>query len=164
MSRQLPATANSTQPAQRSDVVVLETERGARGRAAGSIARTALQLTPDVLRLIERSRSAAVATAPPPAVDQRVYTEGVRFTEERHESRLPWARNVTVRTATAWQTSAPSSSTSASVPDSELSARLRRAGLMSVGGAAALAACGLLLKSGVAAALGGRRVRRVGGR
>ena len=159
MSRHLPAKQLVARP----EVVVLDGKRaGTPGRAAGTLARTALQLTPDVLRLVERSvatRQRPLAAPPPAALDNRVYTAGVRFTEERHASRLPWARSVTVRTATAWQTSAPPAAAPPSQPD--VSARLRRAGLLSVGGAAALAACGLLLRGGLSAAVavGGRRLR-----
>jgi hypothetical protein len=112
---------------------------------------------------VERSVAArqrpVSAPAGPPA-DNRVYTEGLRFTEERHESRLPWARSVTVRTATSWRTSAPALVAPEAAPDA--GARLRRAGLLGVGGAAALAACGLLLNRGLSAAIGGRRLRRSG--
>jgi hypothetical protein len=162
MSRQLPAKRPTARPA----VVVLDGDVDARrsgARGAGALARTALELTPDVLRLVERSVAARQRpAADPPArpVDTRVYTEGLRFTEERHESRLPWARNVTVRTATSWRTSAPAAAAPLDEPD--MGARLRRAGLLGVGGAAALAACGLLLNRGLSAVAGGRRLRRGG--
>jgi hypothetical protein len=162
MSRQLPAK----RPTARPEVVVLDVDVDAQrggARGAGALARTALELTPDVLRLVERSvaaRQRPVAAPHAQPVDNRVYTEGLRFTEERHESRLPWARNVTVRTATSWRTSAPAVVAPETEPDTV--ARLRRAGLLGVGGAAALAACGLLLNRGLSAAVGGRRLRRGG--
>lgn len=163
MSKQVPALLPPRRD--RPEVLVLDGERAAARPAApksAALARLALQLTPDVLRLVERSvaaRGQQPAAAPPPvatAVEERVYAQGVRFSEVEYDSRLPWARKVTVRSATAWTTSAPAQP-AAVVADDARGWRLRRAGLLGIGGAAAVAALGLLVKGGLPSVGGPRR-------
>jgi hypothetical protein len=152
MSKNLPAPLQPQQPA-RPPVVVLDgTERRPRASAGGSLARFLLNVTPDLLRVVERSveaRNAARSQAPVQLVqtaqDRRIFTSGMSVTEYDVDMRLPFVRHLTVRRASAWATDAPYVAPDAG-PEPARGGRLRRAGLMSVGGALALAALGLVAR------------------
>lgn len=140
MTRGLPARRTVERP----DVIVLDGALPATpARATGALARLALQLTPAALQAVEhllaRRQQTELAASPR---DARVYTDVVRVSEIEYEPRMPFRSKVTVRTATAWSISEPSPAPSP--PPLTVGARLWRAGAFGVGGAAAIAALGLL--------------------
>jgi hypothetical protein len=75
----------------------------------------------------------------------RIVTDAIQYSEIEYNSRVPFVRKVTVRTATSWTTSAP-----ALLPEAEEASGtlLRRAGMLGVGGAVAVAALRLFASRG----------------
>jgi hypothetical protein len=152
MSKNLPAPLRS-QSVTRPPVVVLDgNERRARSSGGASLARFLMSVTPDLLRAVERSvdaRNSARNQIPLQLVqpqDRRIYTSGMSVTEYDVDVRLPFVRQVTVRRAAAWASDTPYVS-----PDPEPArGRMRRAGIVSIGGALALAALSLVARGSAA--------------
>lgn len=134
--------------------------RSDRSRKASTLGRLLVSLTPDVLRVVERSiakRQESPVSIPATRKDSRVYQGGVQLSEVEYDMSLPFLRKVTVRQASAWSSDVPFIP---SVRDTEprRSGKLRRAGMVSVGGAFVLAAVGLLAnRVGNVTGLGSRR-------
>lgn len=158
MSRNTPAPIRSTS-IERPRVVLLD---GARTDKRPSpvdnpLARFALSVTPDLLRVVERSiirrNEARQVTQMHPIADKRTYTSGMNISEYDIDVRFPFVRNVTVRRASAWATDAP-----AVEPVVATSSLKRRAGFVGVGGVLALTALGLVASraSALTSALGRR--------
>lgn len=151
-SKYLPVPLrNASERALKTNVIVLEpgATQPSASRPAAPLARLALDLAPDILRAFERARSQRAAVvnlrlpATEPAREQRAFTSGVQLSEVELDMRVPFVRRVTIRKATAWTTAIPIPPSIAPTPRS---GRLRRAGVVSVGGAVALAALGLLVR------------------
>ena len=155
MSRQLPVPLRP----ERSEVIVLDSRVG-KSRGTSAFGRLLVSLTPDLIRAVERSltqRNAPASVAPATRQDARAYHGGVQLSEVEYDTRLPFLRKVIVRKASAWTSDTPFV---LPVPDtsSRRGGKLRRAGILSVGGAFALAALGLLAnRAGNIPGLGSRR-------
>lgn len=140
-------------------MIVLDS-RQQESRGSNSFARLLVSLTPDLIRVVERSlaeRNQARPMTPTVRPDTRAYRGGVELSEIEYDMRLPFLRKVTVRKASAWTSDLPFIE-----PLSETSTsrggKLRTAGLLSVGGAFALAALGLIAnRAGNIPGLGSRR-------
>lgn len=137
MSQQLPAPLGAGR-AERPEVVVLAPGAEPAGRS-NALLRLALQMAPDVLRALERSRSrprsgqiAPVVTTP------RNLVHGLTMSEVELDVRIPLVRRVVVRKATAWAADLP-----VTPPAPARRGRLRRAGMFGAGAFAA-ATIGLL--------------------
>jgi hypothetical protein len=117
--------------------VVLEPSRSS--QTVNPLLRLALNLAPDIIRAVERSRQQQDAIAPTPIVDRRRYTSGVRLSEVEVDTRVPFVRKVTVRRATAWSADLPEVAQPA--PPQR---RMRWAGLLGIGSAFILATLGLV--------------------
>lgn len=141
MSRNLPVPV----PPERPEVVVLDPPRAVTTlgpRPLGTLARLAVHLTPDIIQAVERAVAQRRPTTPPAQqpVDLRVYTDAIQYSEIEYDTRVPFVRKVTVRTATSWTSSAP-----AMAPAEERgNAGVRWVGVLGAGGAVALAALGML--------------------
>ena len=162
MSRQLPVPLRPgrIQPrVERPEVIVLDA-RSAGSRGTSALGRLLVSLTPDLIRAVERSLAQRNESRPvTPAIRQnaRAYRGGVHLSEVEYDMRLPFLRKVTVRTASAWTSDLPFVEP-ASETANRRGGKLRRAGLLSVGGAFALAALGLLAnRAGNIPGLGSRR-------
>ena len=162
MSRQLPVPlrpGRTESRVERPEVIVLDTRSGG-SRGSSTLGRLLVSLTPDIVRAVERSliqRSDMRSAAPLVRPDARAYRGGIQISEVEYDTRLPFLRKVTVRKASAWTSDLPFVE-----PAPEVSTRrggkLRRAGILSVGGAFALAALGLLAnRAGSLPGLGSRR-------
>ncbi len=129
-------------------------------RGDSTLRRLLVSLTPDLLRLAERSitrRQSSPALTPTVREAARIYRGGVQLSEVEYDMSLPFLRKVTVRKASAWATDLPFTAPldNAAPPRG---GKLRRAGMVSVGGAFVLAAVGLLAnRVGNVAGLGSRR-------
>jgi hypothetical protein len=161
MSRQLPVPVRpgQTEPrADRPEVIVVDS-RAAGSHGASGFGRLLVSLTPDLIRVVERSlaqRNEARPVAPATRVDTRAYRGGVQLSEVEYDTRLPFLRKVTVRKASAWTSDLPFVEPASEAPARR--GRLRMAGFLSLGGAFALAALGLLAKrAGSIPGLGSRR-------
>ena len=162
MSRQLPVPlrpGRSEPRVERPEVIVLDS-RSAGSRGTSAFGRLLLSLTPDLIRAVERSlaqRNESRAATPVVRQDTRAYRGGVQLSEVEYDTRLPFLRKVTVRKASAWTSDLPFVDPVVEAP-SRRGGKLRRAGLLSVGGAFALAALGLLAnRAGSIPGLGSRR-------
>ena len=162
MSRQLPVPLRPgrTEPrVERPEVIVVD-PRSAGSRTSSAFGRLLLSLTPDLIRVVERSlaqRSDPRSVAPAVREDARAYRGGVHLSEVEYDTRLPFLRKVTVRKASAWTSDLPFTEQS-SVDTGRRSGKLRIAGILSVGGAFALAAVGLIAnRAGSIPGLGSRR-------
>lgn len=127
MQQRLPAPLGSEQ---RPDVVVLSP--GTRPAAPASpVLRLALQMAPDVLRALERSRSQKQTLAPAmPA--PRTTVHGMSMSEVELDIRLPLVRRVVVRKASTWAADLP-----VVTPAPRRGGLLRRIGMLSIGAFAA---------------------------
>lgn len=162
MSRQLPVPLRTgrTEPrVERPEVIVLDARAGG-SRGTSAFGRLLLSLTPDLIRAVEHSlaqRNESRSSAPAIRQDARAYRGGVQLSEVEYDTSLPFLRKVTVRKASAWTTDLPFVEPVSETP-SRRGGKLRRAGLLSVGGAFALAALGLLAnRAGSIPGLGSRR-------
>jgi hypothetical protein len=162
MSRQLPVPLRPgrTEPrVERPEVIVLDS-RSAGSRGTSAFGQLLLSLTPDLIRAVERGlaqRNESRSVAPAVQKDTRAHRGGVQLSEVEYDTSVPFLRKVTVRKASAWTSDLPFFE-----PVVESSSRrgdkLRWAGLLSVGGAFALAALGLLVnRAGSIPGLGSRR-------
>jgi len=146
MQQRLPAPLGSGR-AERPEVVVLpaKAESSPRGNA---LLQLALQLAPDVLRTLERSRSRNVRQVAPTIVEPRNIVRGLNMSEVELDVRIPLVRNITVRRATAWAADIPTIAPAAP----RRSGRLRRVGILGAGACVA-ATIGILANraSGVVA-------------
>jgi len=152
-SKYLPAPLRSgSERAIQPDVIVIEpgmTRRPA-NRNAAPLAKLALDLAPDLLRAFERSRSQRADGMNIPArqtrrdSDRRTLTSGIRLSEVELDIRIPFVRRVTVRRATAWMTELPLVPT---VETPRRTGKFVRAGIVSIGGAVALAAVSLVARA-----------------
>jgi hypothetical protein len=153
MSRQLPVPlrpGRSESRVERPEVVVLESRSNA-ARGSSAFGKLLLSLTPDLIRVVEQSlaqrsereKRAASQITPLVQPDMRAYRGGIQLSEVEYDTSLPFLRKVTVRKASAWTSDFPFVAPVAE-PASRRSSGLRWAGLVSVGGAVALAALGLL--------------------
>lgn len=162
MSRQLPVPVRpgrSEPRADRPEVIVVDSHStGSRGTAA--FGRLLVSLTPDLIRVVERSlaqRNEARPAAPVARVDTRAYRGGVQLSEVEYDTWLPFLRKVTVRKASAWTSDLPFVESMIEAP-ARRGGKLRTAGFLSLGGAFALAALGLLAnRAGSIPGLGSRR-------
>lgn len=143
----------------------------ARGMLVATLARAAIDLAPDVLRAIDGARtrragadsttSAIVPAdrrADPPLLSSAqssaggpVYTRSTRVTEREYNLRAPLVRRVVVREATSWESIIPQGSFQSNVASAARHDRTedegghwKVAGLVSLGGALAVAALGVL--------------------
>ncbi len=126
-------------------MIVLD-RRAAGSRGTAPLGRLLVSLTPDLIRAVERSlaqRTESRPAAPVVRQDARAYRSGVQLSEVEYDTRLPFLRKVTVRKASAWTSDLPFVQPASETPDRR-GGKLRRAGMLSVGGAFALAALGLL--------------------
>lgn len=162
MARQVPAQLRSGQSLSlpdRPDVVVLES-RPDRSGAPSAVGRALVSLTPDLIRVVERSlanRKDARHVAPVTPQDARAYRSGIQLSEVEYDTRLPFLRKVTVRKANAWTSDLPFDLPPVE-PASRRGGRFWTAGILSVGGAFALAALGLIAnRAGSIPGLGSRR-------
>ena len=162
MSRQLPVPlrqGRSEPRVERPEVIVLDSRRPSTS-GSSAFGRLLLSLTPDLIRVVERSiaqrdEKRQVTTQVQP--DTRAYRGGVQMSEVEYDTALPFLRKVTVRKASAWTSDLPFIQPQPE-PEPRRSGRLRRAGLLSVGGAFAVAALGLLVnRAGSIPGLGWRR-------
>jgi hypothetical protein len=114
------------------------------GRALAPLARLALDLAPDLLRVMDRSRAEKPETLAVPVArnttDRRALTSAVHLSEVDLDLRIPLVRRVTVRKATAWTTDWPVDP----APERPNRPRRRLAGVVGLGSAVALAAVGLV--------------------
>ncbi len=149
MSQRLPVPLGSGR-AERPEVVVLTPGGGTDGRA-NPLLRLVLQMAPDVLRALDRSRSRSRAIAPI-APSPRNLVHGLSMSEVELDVRIPLVRRVVVRKATAWAADLP-----VVTPVPQRGARLRRAGML---GAGAFAAATIGLLANRASGLGGPGSRR----
>ena len=161
MSRQLPVPLRPgrTNPrVERPEVIVLDS-RSTDSRGSSAFGRLLLSLTPDLIRAVERSlsqRNSSRSVAPAVRRDARAYRGGVQLSEIEYDTSLPFLRKVTVRKASAWTSDLPFTEQAPVAPGRR--GTLRRAGLLSVGGAFALAAVGLIAnRAGSIPGLGSRR-------
>lgn len=140
-----------------------------RSMLAATLARAAIDLAPDVLRAIDGARSRradanshaivpAERRAEPPLLSSAqssaggpIYTRSTRVTEREYDLRAPLVRRVVVREATSWESIVPQgsfqpSATSAARHDAagDEGGHWKLAGLVSLGGALAVAALGVL--------------------
>jgi hypothetical protein len=119
-----------------------------------------VSITPDLIRVVERSiaqRNESRASTPIVRQDARVYRGGVQLSEVEYDTNLPFLRKVTVRKASAWTSDLPFVDLT-SQPTAQRGGKLRTAGLLSVGGALALAAVGVIAnRAGSIPGLGSRR-------
>jgi hypothetical protein len=141
-------------------IVIGGQDKGQRvGSIATPLARLALSLAPDLLHAVERSLAQrerdAVAMAPAPR-DPRIISSGIQFSEVEYDMRVPFLRKVTVRKASAWSSEMPAPIV-VEAPPAQRGTRLRRAGIVSLGGAVALTALGVLANRAGGTGLGGRR-------
>lgn len=130
---------------ERPEVIVLDS-RAAGSRGTPPLGRLLVSLTPDLIRAVERSlaqRTESRSVAPLVRQDARAYRGGVELSEVEYDMRLPFLRKVTVRKASAWTSDMPFVQPILETPNRR-GGKLRRAGMLSVGGAFALAALGLL--------------------
>jgi len=138
---------------------VLNTRSGG-SRGSSTLGRLLVSLTPDLVRAVERSlaqRSETRSAAPLVRPDARAYRGGIQLSEVEYDTRLPFLRKVTVRKASAWMSDTPFVQPVVDAPGRR-GGKLRRAGMLSVGGAFALAALGLLAnRAGSVPGLGSRR-------
>ena len=162
MSRQLPVPLRPgrTEPrVERPEVIVLDSRAGG-SRGSSAFGRLLLSLTPDLIRAVERSlsqRNESRSAAPAVRQDTRAYRGGVQLSEIEYDTRLPFLRKVTVRKASAWTSDLPFIE-QAPVTPGRRGGKLRMAGILSVGGAFALAAVGLIAnRAGSVPGLGSRR-------
>jgi hypothetical protein len=162
MSRQLPVPLRPgrTEPrVERPEVIVLDSRSGSSG-GSSAFGRLLLSLTPDLIRVVEHSlsqRNASRSAAPAVRQDLRAYRGGVQLSEVEYDTTLPFLRKVTVRKASAWTSDLPFFEPVAAT-SSRRGGKLRWAGVLSVGGAFALAAVGLLAnRVGNIPGLGSRR-------
>jgi hypothetical protein len=164
MSRQLPVPirpGRTESRVERPEVIVLDTRSDA-SRGSSALGRLLVSLTPDIIRAVERSLSQAQrsdmrSAAPPIRPDARAYRGGIQISEVEYDTRLPFLRKVTVRKASAWSSDTPFVQPLLDTPGRR-GGKLRRAGILSVGGAFALAALGLLAnRAGSLPGLGSRR-------
>lgn len=131
------------------EVIVVEprSTQASTSRSVAPLAKLALDLAPDLLRAFERSRAQRADSidipAARPASDRRGLTSGVQLSEVELDMRVPFVRRVTVRRATAWTTDLPIAPT---VTPPQRTSRFRRVGVVSLGGAVALAALGLVAR------------------
>lgn len=163
MSRQLPVPlrqGRSEPRVARPEVLVIDSRSNA-ARGTSAFGKLLLSLTPDLIRVVERSlaqreqQRAATPLIQPDAA--RAYRGGIQLSEVEYDTRLPFLRKVTVRKASAWTSDQPFVAPVAE-PAPRRHGSLRRAGLLSVGGAFALAALGLLAnRAGSIPGLGSRR-------
>jgi hypothetical protein len=162
MSRQLPVPLRPgrTEPrVERPEVIVLDS-RSAGARGASAFGQLLLSLTPDLIRVVERSlaqRDESRTATPAVQKDTRAYRGGVQLSEVEYDMSLPFLRKVTVRKASAWTSDLPFFEPIAETT-SRRGGKLRWAGLLSVGGAFVLAALGLIAnRAGSIPGLGSRR-------
>lgn len=138
---------------------MLDTRSGGSG-GSSTLGRLLVSLTPDLVRAAERllaQRSETRSAAPLVRQDARAYRGGVQLSEVEYDTRLPFLRKVTVRKASAWSSDTPFVQPLLDTPGRR-GGKLRRAGILSVGGAFALAALGLLAnRAGSLPGLGSRR-------
>lgn len=149
MSQRLPVPLGSGR-AERPEVVVLTPGTGADGRA-NPLLRLALQMAPDVLRALNRSRATA-GRITPVVTTPRNLVHGLSMSEVELDVRIPLVRRVVVRKATAWAADMP-----VVAPPPARGGRLRRAGMLGVG---ALAATTIGLLANRASGLVGSGSRR----
>ncbi|HMM42950.1 MAG TPA: hypothetical protein PKA95_13705 [Thermomicrobiales bacterium] len=135
MSQRLPVPLGSGR-AEQPEVVVLTPGAGSSARA-NPLLRLALQMAPDVLRALDRSRSRAGQIAPV-VTTPRNLVHGLSMSEVELDIRIPLVRRVVVRKATAWAADLP-----VVAPPPARGGRLRRAGMLGAGAFAA-ATIGLL--------------------
>ncbi|MCO5177835.1 MAG: hypothetical protein M9890_12835 [Thermomicrobiales bacterium] len=115
--------------AERPEVVVLPTHADSSPRG-NALLHLALQLAPDVLRTLERSRARNnVRQVTPKIVEPRNIVHGLNMSEVELDVRIPLVRNITVRRATAWAADLPAITPAAP----RRSGRLRRVGIVGVG-------------------------------
>jgi|GEM_PF-939214 len=162
MSRQLPVPlrpGRSEPRVERPEVIVLE-PRSNVSRGSAAFGKALLALTPDLIRAVERSlaqRDDKRAATPFVQPDSRAYRGGVQMSEVEYDTALPFLRKVTVRKASAWTSDLPFVAPEPQ-PSSRRGGKLRRAGLLSVGGAFVLAALGLIVNRAASIpGLGSRR-------
>lgn len=142
-------------------MIVLDARQSG-SRETKAFARLLVSLTPDLIRVVERSlaqrqRNVARPSAPIPRTDTRAYRGGVQLSEIEYDTRLPFLRKVTVRKASVWTNDLPFVDLT-EPPTANRDGKLRTAGLLSVGGALALAAAGVLAnRLGAISRLGSRR-------
>lgn len=162
MSRQLPdpLRPGRTEPrVERPEVIVLDSRSGG-SRASSAFGRLLLSMTPDLIRVVERSlaeRNVSRPVAPVIRQDARAYRGGIQLSEVEYDTSLPFLRKVTVRKANAWASDLPFTEQVPMTP-ARRSEKLWMAGILSVGGAFALAAVGLIAnRVGSIPGLGSRR-------
>ncbi len=141
---------------------------GTRGLLAATLARAAIDLAPDVLRAIDGARSRRSSTndttnaivqhngranagsqlsIAQPSPDGPIYTRSTRVTEREFDLRAPLVRRVVVREATSWESIIPQGSYQPAVRHDaagDEGGHWKLAGLVSLGGALAVAALGML--------------------
>lgn len=149
MSKQVPVPTGSGRR-DRPEVIVLDTPRRSH-EGLNPFLRLAMGLAPDILRLIERSTMRKPEIAPRQAdillLDRRKYTSGFQLSEIEVDTRVPFVRKVTVRKSSAWTSDLPAIETlPVTEPRRGRLARVGRVGLVSVGGAIAVATVGLLAR------------------
>ncbi len=148
MSRQLPVPlrpARIEPRVERPEVIVVDS-RSAAARGTSAFGRLLLSLTPDLIRVVEQSlaqRNDSRSTAPAVRQDPRAYRGGVQLSEVEYDMSLPFLRKVTVRKASAWTSDMPFIEQVLESPGRR-GGKLRMAGILSIGGAFALAAVGLI--------------------
>ena len=162
MSRQLPVPirpARAETRAGKPEVIVLDSRPDA-SRGTSALGKLLLSLTPDLIRVVDRAlsqRNEARPAMPVVRQDARAYRSGVHLSEVEYDTSLPFLRKVTVRKASAWASDMPFIEPAVETPGRR-GGTLRRAGILSVGGAFALAALGLLAnRAGNIPGLGSRR-------
>ena len=149
MSKQVPVPLGAGRR-DRPEVIVLDAPRSSPD-TANPLLRLALGLTPDVLRLIERSanRRSPVVTRQPELLlrpERRRFISRVQHSEVEVDTWVPFVRKVTVRRSSAWASDLPVMEPA--VAPEPRRRRVRAVGLMGVGGAIALATVGLLARGG----------------
>lgn len=135
MARQLPVPTNnrhSQLPAPSS-------------QTTSALARAAIALAPDALRLAERvaTRRLQNRREPERTAQQPTRQEALHLSEVEINFDVPFVRRIVMRSATTWTSSPPEPVVVVEVPRS--SGKLRKAGLLGASGAAAVAV-GLLAR------------------
>lgn len=113
-----------------------------------TLARLAIAAAPELLRVAERlaNQRAQQRRVEPAAVPTQPRVESIQLSEVEIDLSVPFVRRVTMRNASAWSITPLAAAVAQAVVEAEVeqrSGRLRKAGLVGITGAAALAA-GLL--------------------
>lgn len=150
MSRGLPAPLRNEPP----DVVVVRPPTPVEPRRQGNaLARLALSLTPDLIEALDRALAQRRLLADQRAVstlrarEPHAHTRAVQYSEVEINTWAPFPRRVRMATTTRWETSEPVAYEIVTEEHPRPS-RLRRAGVVGIGGAVALATLGVLANRG----------------